>query len=375
MNEEQRPYHEAANIFPLMQGDEYEALRADIAEYGQREPIHVDDEGAIIDGRNRHRACLDLDIAPRIETWRGGSVVAFVISANLHRRHLNSGQRAAISLEALPLFEAEAEKRMLAGKAADPVEIFPQGNGKARDQAAAAFGTNPRYVSDAKKLHDEAPDLFEQVKAGEVGLPRAKREAKQRQKVAEVKEYAASVMDAPPLTKAYNVIYADPPWQYTTSGGFNTLPGVTDLHYATMPIQDICSYLDDQQIKVRDNAVLFLWVTNPFLEIALRVVSAWGFTYKTNIVWRKTDLRRLGVGYYVRGQHELLYICTRGSFTPLDKHITPPITSVIEAPLGEHSQKPSEVYDIIESLYSGCTYLELFAREERAGWDRMGNEA
>lgn len=169
----------------------------------------------------------------------------------------------------------------------------------------------------------------------------------------------------------YNVIYADPPWQYDNA---ITSWGPARLHYGDMSLDDICALPRAIDLRIEDNAVLFLWVTNPFLQDAFKVIEAWGFEYKTNIAWVKTDLQKPGSGFYVRGRHELLFICTRGSFTPLDKHITPPIGSVIEAPLQEHSRKPDEVYSIIERLYPACNYVELFARRKRDGWDAFGNE-
>ena len=99
MNESERRYHEVANIFPLMQGDEYEGLKADVATNGLLEPVwlHPSDH-SIIDGRNRHRACVDLDIAPKFRYWdQQGSLVSFVVSLNLKRRHLDEGQRGMVA--------------------------------------------------------------------------------------------------------------------------------------------------------------------------------------------------------------------------------------------------------------------------------------
>jgi len=173
--------------------------------------------------------------------------------------------------------------------------------------------------------------------------------------------------EAPPLPEGiFDVIYADPPWQYD-----NQIEswGPASLHYAAIPLQEIMA----MKIPAADNAVLFLWATNPFLPDALKVVEAWGFTYKTNIVWVKTSLQRPGSGFYVRGRHELLFICTKGSFVP-DQTGKEPIGSVLEAPIREHSRKPDETYEIIERMYPQQKYLELFARHSRQGWASWGDQ-
>jgi len=108
-------YHPVSNIFPLMQDAEFLDLKQDISEHGQLEPIWLHHDGSIIDGRNRYRACIDLGIEPKYRTWEGeGSLTAFVVGLNLHRRHLTSGQCAAIAVEMLPMLEAEARERQLA---------------------------------------------------------------------------------------------------------------------------------------------------------------------------------------------------------------------------------------------------------------------
>jgi len=171
---------------------------------------------------------------------------------------------------------------------------------------------------------------------------------------------------------AYNVIYADPPWAYDNQ---NESWGPASLHYSGMALAELVKLPKEINLTVAADAVLFLWSTNPFLNEALELMEAWDFEYKTNLVWAKTEHRQRGTGFYVRGRHELLLLGTRGSFTPLEQHISPPIGSVIMAPLREHSRKPDEVYDLIEKLYPGCRYMELFARGQRNGWDAWGNQA
>lgn len=404
MDEIYRQYHEVANIFPLMQGEEFEALKNDIAEHGQREPIWLATDGRIIDGRNRHRACCELGISPKFTIWDGnGSLVYFVVSLNLHRRHLNSGQKAIIAVDILPLLEVEAKEKQKAqgsrgseggrGKTKTLDQSFDQGferTPQATAQAAAIVGSNRQYVSEAKRLVQESPEVADLVRAGEITMPEAKSLAKmdddKRAHAIELMQggEAKSAKDAMTMVareqkitiaqnlppKVYNVIYADPAWEYSNTG----VHGAADHHYDTMPTEKLKTLLADIEMKLADNAVLFLWVTNPLLLDAVAVVEAWGFQYKTNMVWVKTELVKPGSGFYVRGRHELLFICTRGSFTPLNPNIAPPIGSIVESPVREHSRKPETVYDIIEALYPGCNYVELFARTKRSGWDAWGNQ-
>ena len=189
-------FHEDAAIFPMMTDEEYAHLLADIREHGQREPIYTY-QGKIIDGRNRYKACRALGIAPIVREWDGeGSLVSFIVSLNLHRRHLTASQRAAIAVEVMPRLEAEAKERQikLAGTRPNLSQKIDQGNnGKSAEHAAQIVGTNRQYVSDAKKIKDEAPDLFEQVRSGQTTISDAKRETREREKTARHKTAASRI--------------------------------------------------------------------------------------------------------------------------------------------------------------------------------------
>jgi N6-adenosine-specific RNA methylase IME4 len=397
-----RQFHPVANLFPLMVGEEYAQLKVDIATNGQREPIWLHPaDGSIIDGRNRYRVCTELDIPPRYCIWDGqGSLVCFVLSLNLHRRHLTSSQRAAIAVDILPMLEEEAkERQQLHGNTAPgrqstlPQKFAEVNGGEAREQAAALLGTNRQYVSDIKVIKSAAPELVEDLRNGELTVPEAKMLSKlkleqrstargwlvagQAKDVTDAirqihqqerRQAAQQLVMAP--QKIYNVIYADPPWEYRNTG----VHGAASHHYHTMSLADLRMLPNTLGLNIADNAVLFLWITNPLIAEAFDVVESWGFTYKTNMVWTKTDLVKPGAGFYIRGRHELLFICTRGSFTPLNPNVSPPIGSVVVEPVREHSRKPDRFYEIIESLYPGCRYLELFARRSRPGWDAWGDE-
>lgn len=165
----------------------------------------------------------------------------------------------------------------------------------------------------------------------------------------------------PPLPEGiFNVIYADPPWRYNVK-----LRGHPEEYYPTMATEEICNL----KFPIADDAVLFLWATNPMLEDALKVMDAWGFKYKTNMVWVKS---KFGTGFYFRGQHELLLVGVRGNIHPPEESARPP--SVLYADTTRHSEKPEEVYKIIETMYPRAKYLELFARSKKTGWKAWGNE-
>jgi 16S rRNA G966 N2-methylase RsmD len=184
-------FHPIANIFPLLMGPEYQELVEDVRQNGLLESIWLY-EDKILDGRNRYRACVDIGIEPSFSQWQSecGSPVNFVIAMNLHRRHLDSSQRAACSVEALPFYEVEARKRQEESRrqARQQLDNNEGGNNsttiivKSRDQVAQVFSTNGRYVQDAKKLAKEEPELFERVKEGKLTIPQAKKKQKRDQR-------------------------------------------------------------------------------------------------------------------------------------------------------------------------------------------------
>lgn len=177
--------------------------------------------------------------------------------------------------------------------------------------------------------------------------------------------------DAGPLPPGkYDLILADPPWQYDW---VVDEADAIENHYPTMPVEKICTLTDKEGRPVQDlpaaDCILFLWATNPKLREAMQVMAAWGFEYKTNMVWVKNGI---GPGYYARQKHELLLIGTKGTPGTPDPSARPP--SVIEADRGRHSQKPECVYELLESMFPDSTRVEVFCREPREGWAVWGNE-
>lgn len=367
-------FHEAANIFPMLTGDDFRALVDDIRTNGQIEPIWLY-QGAILDGRNRYAACLELGIDPKFKEWTGNSPVAFVVSMNIHRRHLTSSQRAVIALEVEAQLAEEARANLAKageqygrGNGQKPFQLFEKAIEEiqpihAAEQAAQLTGTNRQYVSDAKRIAQEAPELIEQVRAGEMTIPEVKRMLNRQERIERIQQISAGNAELK-TARRYPVVYADPPWRYEHS-----VSSSRDIEnqYPTMELADICA-LPVGDIAL-DDAVLFMWATNPKLEEALQVIEAWGFRYRTNMVWVKD---RIGMGYYARQKHELLLIATRGELPTPEPSSRPP--SVIEGPRTEHSRKPPEVYCIIDQMYPDLPKIELFARTNPEGWDTWGNQ-
>ena len=160
----------------------------------------------------------------------------------------------------------------------------------------------------------------------------------------------------------YRIVYADPPWRYDFSKSDSRS---IEAHYPTMSTDEIC----DLDVPSADVSILYLWATAPKLPDALRVVDAWGFEYKTNMVWVK---KSIGMGYHARGRHELLLIATRGGFPPPEPSMRP--DSVISFPKTVHSRKPYQVAEMIERLWPSLPKLEMFCRRPREGWDGWGNQ-
>ena len=169
----------------------------------------------------------------------------------------------------------------------------------------------------------------------------------------------------PPLPAGtFSVLYADPPWQYEFGASSDR---AVERHYQTMTIDQIRA-LPVPTIAAPD-AMLFLWATSPKLGESLAVMEAWGFSYRSSMVWVKSGL---GMGYYARINHEFLLIGRRGTHPAPQEGLRP--GSVITEPKGRHSEKPTRFYELIEQMYPEAHKVELFARQQREGWTAWGNE-
>ena len=190
--------------------------------------------------------------------------------------------------------------------------------------------------------------------------------------------------------KKYQIIYADPPWEYKNKRRFLNKQMQKNV---TEPInQGACRYqpMSIEQIKqinvkniTSNNCILFLWTTTPYLEKAFSIINTWGFIYKSiGFIWLKTWRGKVkktlefymnsvyGMNYYTKLQFEICLLGTKGSVTPISHSVSGQIIRERE----EHSKKPDETRDRIIKLVGDLPRIEMFARQKTEGWDVWGNE-
>jgi N6-adenosine-specific RNA methylase IME4/ParB-like chromosome segregation protein Spo0J len=373
------PFHPLADIFPLIEGEEFDALVADIREHGLREPVILHD-GKILDGRSRYLACLEAGVDCRFETYEGDDPAAYVVSLNLKRRHLSESQRAMVAAK-LATLDLGANQHS---------------EGTSIEEASRLLNVGHASVERARTVQrDGAPELQRAVERGDVSVSTAayvatcpieeqreivargekeiiavaraiyhRRADKRRAEQWEMQE-RLSKRNAPLPDRRYPILYADPPWKHDFG---ETHYRAVQRHYPVMALEEICA------LKVADlttpDAMLFLWVPAPLIVKGGIVAEAWGFALATSAVWVKD---KIGPGHYFRQQHEILLLARRGN--PITPAPGDKPSSVIHAPRREHSRKPDEVYAIIERMYPGLPKIELFARRAREGWAAWGNQA
>ena len=315
--ENELEYHPVANAFPLLEGDEFAELVADVKAHGVSEPIWLY-EGKILDGRNRHRAAQAAGVACPTRTYDGDDPVAFIVSKNLLRRHLSESQRAMIA-DSLAVLKLGSNQHA-------SIEAPSQ------DDAAKLFNVSRTSVQRARAVRNADSRVAEMVLAGTINLHEGKKlialPAEARRSAVEAVARGADVRTAvraakkeaysariaatkpKPLEGTYRIIYADPPWIYH----LNQCTGIAADHYACVDDQQICEYAPDGKRTVREladkNAVLFLWVTAPMLERAFPIIKGLGF--------RVQDVFRLGQG---SAQRRLLQLSPRRTASDLHARI------------------------------------------------------
>jgi N6-adenosine-specific RNA methylase IME4 len=365
-------FHPLANIFPLIEGQAFDDLCADIRAHGVREPVWLY-EGQILDGRNRWRAAAASGMTCPIRDYTGSDPLSFVLSLNLRRRQLSSSELAFVALEIEKVEADIAKKRQAANLYINTSKVAfvpPSGDaGKARDKAAAAVGVSPRYVQDAKKVEAAAPKIAAEVKAGKKTLTQAVREVKEAAREQRRDENRELIEQAPSValtTAKFATILIDPPWDWGDEGDADQL-GRARPTYGTMSLEQLMALPVGDMSDI--DCHLYLWITNRSLPKGFALMEQWGFRYITALTWCKPSI---GMGNYFRGSTEQVLFGVKGSQMLKRKDVG----TWFAAPRGPngHSSKPVEFYSLVESCSPG-PYLEMFARSSRTGWSAWGAEA
>lgn len=359
-----------------------DALMKSISEIGLLHPVVVRPDGFLIAGCRRVEAMRRLGwVEIPVTVVDIEDVIRAEHDENAIRQDFTPSEMVAIAQALRPEEEKAARERQSIGispNTDEPCGKFPQGSSpntdepkkpepKTRDRIATYFGVSGKTLDKATAVVEAAtedPDAYEDLvvemdQKGKVDAAYRKLRDRQHRQEAEANPTAFP-------TGQYGLIYADPPWVYEHM----TSPS-RDLanQYPTMPL-DAIKAMPVAGLCLED-ALLYLWVTSPKLEEGLSLMKAWGFEYRTNLVWIKD---KIGMGYYARQQHELILIGKKGSpRTPDSESRT---SSVVSAPRLRHSQKPG-LHGRLSYEYPGVPKLELFARErvgELSDWSFWGNE-
>lgn len=375
-------YHELANLFPLMDEAQHGDLVADIKENGLIEAIILH-EGKILDGRNRYNACNDAGVEPNLVEYEGEDALSYVISLNLNRRHLNESQRAMIGAKLANMQVGDNQH----GSANLPTLT-------SNKDASEKLNVSERIIRSAKQVQKEGiEDLQKSVESGKVSVSAAsdiatldkaeqeiivakgeaeilkmakeirakKSEFRKAERIADIIKQTEDVKNLDiNFNKSYSCIVIDPPWGYGTEYDPNGRRAANP--YPEMTLEQIKNI----KLPTTDDCVLWLWTTHKFMRHSFDIIDTWGFRDVSILTWKKN---RIGLGSWLRSQSEFCIMCVKGSpVVNLSNQST-----VIEGKLREHSRKPDEFYNMVDSLCVG-TKLDYFSREQRNDWDTFGND-
>ena len=295
--------HPAALIFPPLDDERLKALADDIAANGQRETIKIY-EDKILDGRNRYAACVEAGVDPIIEHLTGDiDPIAYVVSLNLHRRHLNESQRAMVAAKIATMGEGRPKTSSIdlvtQSHAAEMLNVSPaslkraavvQSTGTPALQKAVEGGVIAvSTASEIASLPEIEQDVV--VARGEKEILAKAKEIKAAKQFAkqEARSELASKLNNEPIplpVGPFRVIVLDPPWMYesrkedVTHRGRNQYPDMTQEEICALPVADLA----------HDDCVVWLWTTNAFMRDAYECLDSWGFQCKTILTWDKVNL-------------------------------------------------------------------------------------
>lgn len=374
-----------ALLSPLTDG-EYRLLEASILENGCQDPLKVWN-GILLDGHNRLRICkkhgIEYEVV-KMEFEDRSSAKIWVIRNQAGRRNLTTWQKAALAVRLQKelasmskKLQVEAGKRYGEGHPKGE-EVSPTSE-KPLDTwgtAAKTFETSKDSMMKYIRIEEKgSPEQKEKASSGEMSpnevykqIQRREKEEQREERRNENRKLIAKTPSIETLIEQkqakFATILMDPPWDWGDEGDIDQF-GRARPTYNTMSYEELLALPVGDLADV--DCHLYLWITNRSLPKGFGLIKHWGFRYITCVTWCKPSI---GMGNYFRGQTEHLLFGVKGS-QPLKRR---DVGTWFQAQRGkEHSSKPLEIYDIIESCSPG-PYLEMFARHQRSGWVPWGEE-
>ena len=352
---------EFKNLIPPLSPEERAGLEASIVAEGCRDAI-VTWDGVIVDGHNRYEICRNHGIAFRVDEKEFGSrgaAILWIIDNQLARRNITKFVRLELLEEQARIIGERAKRTQ--GTRTDLTSVSLDTKVDTLQEIADAAKVGRATVARAKKIREKAPEeVKDRVRSGEISINEAYKEIRTAERVAKKQATIEKIETLSQPNGLYHVLVVDPPWQYEKEASAKDMRGRPK--YPTMPIEEILA----MEIPAEDDAVLWLWTTNSFMHEAYHILDAWGFTPKTILTWVKD---RMGMGDWLRGKTEHCILAVRGDVAVRLTNQT----TVLEAPLREHSRKPDEFYALVDALCVGKK-IDIFSREKREGWDQWGGE-
>ena len=368
---------EIKSLIPPLTETEYSLLEQSILEEGCRDAL-ITWNGTLLDGHNRYAICTKHNLPFKTQEMEFGSkaeAMAWMAKNQLGRRNLNNFQRAELALVYKPIIAEQARERQ--GERTDLTGNIPPKSGRSSEtsrELAKIAGLGHGTISQAEKVKTLADDeTIQKLRDGDISINEAYRrvraEEKKQERIEDIEQQLEAIErgELPELEGLFDVVSIDPPWAYEERGGASSAEYDASsvrgtVTYPTMTLSE----LEQLDLPVKDDAVLFLWTTHAFLRDAFDLLETWGFDYKATIVW---DKEKMGIGRNIRLQCEFCLLATKGG--PYLNGGS--VRDIIREPRREHSRKPEAFYELVETLTLGRK-LDYFAREQREGWETYGNE-
>lgn len=333
-------------------------LAQSIADIGLLHPIVITPDNELIAGQRRLEAC-------RLLGWQEAPVTVVDLDDTERGEYEENKQRKDFTpSEEVAIWQALESRQGTSGKLPSLLsKLDSNSNNFPKVRAAQLTGTSPATLSKAKQVVEAAetePAKYEHLVSE---MDRTGRVNGVYKKLKTAQQAEVIRKEPPPLpTGPFRVIVIDSPWKYenrandTSHRSANPYPSMAVDKIKLLPVEKLAE----------DDAILWLWTTNAHLPIAFEILKAWGFEYKTMLTWVKD---RMGTGDWLRGKTEHCLMAIKGK--PLV--VLTNQTTELKGPLREHSRKPDEFYEMVESLCPGSK-VELFARTQREGWVSHGDE-